>query len=269
MLVEVIDVMNSNRGVSVFLRYAISPRNAIVSCCLAALTLVGTTALLESDAQANGSNNRHPRQSVVAQQQPQAANSRSLFGKQEVVAEDFIAMAAPRGLSGDYYLMIVEQQTDARACWQERGTAPIEVDPLLLTFDFSSICGRKSDSNAYSIRMDDVDLGLNYSLRVVPEGNELLLRGYSNVDFTAPPIEIGRTYGVSSTGYTRIVLNPGWRLTRRVYGDRALGHIYLTNDLPLSRAQASSNHNRNHGRLASAAHWVNQEHNRSSNHAVR
>ncbi|MEM9567224.1 MAG: DUF3747 domain-containing protein [Cyanobacteria bacterium P01_E01_bin.34] len=167
-------------------------------------------------------------------------NSSSLFAKTEVDGEDFLVMAAPRGLTGDYFLMIVEQQSDQQACWQENGTAPIEVDPLLLTFDYTGICGRMADSNAYSIRMADNDLGLNYSLRVVPQDGELLLRGYANNDFSAPPIEIARTYGVSNTGFTRFVFNPGWRLTRRVFEERELGHIYLTSDLPLGAGEPVS-----------------------------
>ncbi|MEO0941769.1 MAG: DUF3747 domain-containing protein [Cyanobacteria bacterium J06642_12] len=166
--------------------------------------------------------------------------SKSLFSKTEVEGEDFLVMAAPRGLTGDYFLMIVEQQSEDQACWQENGTAPIEVDPLLLTFDYTGICSRMADSNAYSIRMADNDLGLNYSLRVVPQDGELMLRGYANNDFSAPPIEIARTYGVSNTGFTRFVLNPGWRLTRRVFEERELGHIYLTSDLPLGAGDTVS-----------------------------
>ena len=168
------------------------------------------------------------------------SESKSLFAKAEVTGEDFLVMAAPRGLTGDFFLMIVEQQSDEQACWQENGTAPIEVDPLLLTFDYTGICGRMADSNAYSIRMADNDLGLNYSLRVVPQDGELLLRGYANNDFSAPPIEIARTYGVSNTGFTRFVFNPGWRLTRRMFEERELGHIYLTSDLPLGASDAIS-----------------------------
>lgn len=170
----------------------------------------------------------------------ETGESKSLFAKAEVEGEDFLVMAAPRGLTGDFFLMIVEQQSNAQACWQENGTAPIEVDPLLLTFDYSGICGRMADSNAYSIRMADNDLGLNYSLRVVPQDGELLLRGYANNDFSAAPIEIARTYGVSNTGFTRFVLNPGWRLTRRVFEERELGHIYLTSDLPLGASDPIS-----------------------------
>ena len=184
-----------------------------------------------------------PVQPAPANTAPQPATDRSnssLFGKAEVKGENFVVMAAPRGFSGDFYLMIVEQQSEAQPCWQERGAAPIEVDPLLLTFDYTGICSRMADSNAYSIRMDDRDLGLNYSIRVVPQDGELMLRGFSNSDFSAPPIDIGRTYGVSSTGFTRIVLNPGWRLTRRVYDERELGHIYLTSDLPLVAGETIS-----------------------------
>lgn len=143
-------------------------------------------------------------------------------------------LAAPRGRSNDYYLMIVEQLSGEKPCWKEHGKAPIEVDPLLMTFDYSGICTRNADSNAYSIRMNDRDLGLEYSLRVVKQGEDLTLMGYSNQDLTAPPIEIGRTFGISQTGFTRIVLNPEWRLTRRTYEQKPLGHIYLTSDGPMA-----------------------------------
>ena len=212
-----LEVMNVSRGTAVKLP------TALATCGLAAIALFGAVGQLAETA--------------IAQQTTLAAGQ-SLFQKEEVNGDDFVVMAAPRGLSGDYFLMIVEQQTDDRACWQERGNAPVEVDALLLTFDFTRICGRKSDSNAYSVRMADVDLGLNYSLRVVPEGEELFLRAYSNLDFNAPPIEIGRTNGISETGYTRILFEPGWRLTRRVYDGRALGHIYITSDSPLEQTQS-------------------------------
>ncbi|MGC9503508.1 DUF3747 domain-containing protein [Baaleninema sp.] len=156
------------------------------------------------------------------------------FESTEVDNSDFIAIAAPIGQTNGYQLLLVEQISDTRACWTERGINPTTVEPLLLDFDFSGICGRATDSNGYSIRMGDRDLGMQYSLRVIQRGSELVLVGIPfGLNRNLPQIEIGRTRGLTA-GFTRIYLDPGWRLTRRTYEGRALGHIYLTHDLTLA-----------------------------------
>lgn len=151
------------------------------------------------------------------------------FGQKEVEQEKFIAIAAPRG-SSDYQLLIVEQLSDKQACWSESGTNPIVVEPLLLKFDFTGICGRSTDSNGYSIRMADQDLGLQYRLSIVKRDGDLVLVGVSDKDPKAPPIEIGRTNGISS-GFSKIVLQPDWRFTKRTFNDKVLGHVYLSSNL--------------------------------------
>lgn len=156
------------------------------------------------------------------------------FESTEVDLSDFITIAAPIGQTNGYQLLLVEQISDARPCWTERGTHPTTVEPLLLDFDFTGICGRATDSNGYSIRMGDRDLGMQYSLRVVQRGDELVLIGRPfGSDRNLSPLEIGRTRGLTS-GFARIYLDPGWRLTRRTYQGRSLGHIYLTHDLTLA-----------------------------------
>jgi len=124
----------------------------------------------------------------------------STFSKREVDTDKFITVAAPRGLSGSYQLLILEQISSSRPCWSATGSAPVEVDPLLLNFDFTGICGRSLDSNGYSIRMADEDLGLKYSLRVVNRDGDLVLVGVPNRGNTGT-LEIGRTYGISSTNF--------------------------------------------------------------------
>ncbi|HBE21647.1 MAG TPA: hypothetical protein DEG17_00065 [Cyanobacteria bacterium UBA11149] len=148
------------------------------------------------------------------------------FDKIEVNENNFIAVAAPFG-EDRYQLLIIEQISNQRDCWRERGNNPVTVEPLLLNFDFTGICSRNTDSNGYSIRMDDRDLGLDYLLRVVKRDGELVLVGTNRVNRNAPEIEIGTTQGMG-TGFQKIFLNSGWRLTRRTYQGRALGHIYLT-----------------------------------------
>jgi hypothetical protein len=108
-----------------------------------------------------------------------------------------------------------------------------------LNFDFTGICGRSTDSNGYSIRMNGEDLGLDYLLRVVERDGDLVLVGSNRRNLAAPTIEIGRTQGISN-GFQKIVLNQGWRLTRRTYQGKALGHIYITSDSSVNQVSNTS-----------------------------
>ena len=150
------------------------------------------------------------------------------FDTQEVTASNFIAVAAPYG-NNQHQLLIIEQISNKRPCWSESGSNPVTVDPLLLKFDFTGICGRSTDSNGYSIRMAGQDMGLDYLLRVVERDGDLVLVGSHRVNRAIPDIEIGRAKGMTE-GFEKIVLNPGWRFTRRTYQGKALGHIYITSD---------------------------------------
>jgi len=151
------------------------------------------------------------------------------FDSQDVNSDNFIAVAAPFG-ENKYQLLIIEQRSTQRACWQEQGRNPAIVDPLLLNFDFTGICGRSTDSNGYSIRMEGQDLGLDYLLRIVERNGELVLIGSNRRNRRMPEVEIGRTQGLSNGNFLKLELDPGWRFTRRTYQGRALGHIYLTSD---------------------------------------
>ncbi len=154
----------------------------------------------------------------------------SLFGQQEVTQNQFMVVAAP--LSGNrYQLVILQQLSNKRACWAENGSS---VKPLLLDFDFTGICGRFTDSNGYSMRQAGVDLGAQYNFDIVQRGNQLVLLGTKSRDFNAQPIELGRSNGIGQ-GFTKINLDSNWRLAKRTYNGKALGHIYLTTDSVASR----------------------------------
>ena len=169
---------------------------------------------------------------------PMKPAAAALFSKADLDPSKLTLVASPYG-SGAHQLLIVEQVSNSRACWSESGSGPTVIEPLLANFDFTGICGRSTDANGYSIRMGDQDLGLQYSLRVVQRNGDLLLVGVSNRDRTAPEIPIGRAGGVTN-GFAKLYLNPGWRMTRRVYNNQALGHFYLTNDQPLNSAIAAA-----------------------------
>lgn len=157
--------------------------------------------------------------------------AQSQFDAQEVDQARFVSVAAPGSALIPYSLYLIEQKSGARSCFEISGSDPGEVNPLWTTFDFSGICGRSSDSNGYSIRVDGDDLGTSYRLQVRKSGEELVLLGRPR---SGPPLVIGRTGGISSNGFTEIELEPGWRVTQRVFEGRPLGHYYYTNDATIA-----------------------------------
>lgn len=148
------------------------------------------------------------------------------FDQQDVDQTRFVVVAAPRSGGTAHNLLILEQITNVRECWSESGSAPIVVDPLLLTFDFTGICGRSLDSNGYSIRLNGEDAAFEYSPRIVRRNGELILVGTPG-NRREPELEIGRAGGETNE-FAKIQLNPGWRLTRRTLEGRTVGHLYLT-----------------------------------------
>lgn len=178
------------------------------------------------------------------------STSATQFGQIEVDQNQFIAVASPYQGGNAHQLLILEQLSDERPCWNEFSGASLDaangalnsalgdsstnpsnssltlVEPLLSEFDFTGICSRSIDSNGYSIRVNGEDLGLRYSLRVVYHNGDMLLVGAPG-NRREPFIYIGHTNGITDD-FAKITLNPGWRFTKRTYADRPLGHVYLT-----------------------------------------
>ena len=158
----------------------------------------------------------------------------SIFGETDINKENMIAIATPGGLLG-YSLVLLEQVPDGRPCWEENGNNPTFIDPLLLTYDdFSKDCKRGTDSNAFSIRLDNEELR-SYLLRIVEDNDELLLVGRHIRVGTEPDIVIGRTKGMSdnSNHLLKIFLDPGWKFTKRTYDGETLSHTYISGDSSL------------------------------------
>ncbi|MGF1534937.1 MAG: DUF3747 domain-containing protein [Elainellaceae cyanobacterium] len=154
-----------------------------------------------------------------------------LFGQKEVDQNKFVAIAAPFGRN-NHQLLVLEQVSSERSCWAESGAAPVVIDPLLTNFDFTGICGRSTDSNGYSIRVDGEDLGLQYSLRVVERDGDLKLVGRPFQLGNGSELEIGSASG-SADGFVKLNLNPGWQFAKRTYQGQTLGHVYLSYDSAL------------------------------------
>jgi hypothetical protein len=166
---------------------------------------------------------------LVANLPVQAAD----FQQQEVEQNQFVAIARPYG-GNKYDLLILRQIPGQQQCWQESGSNPVVIDPLLLNFDFTGSCERNTDSNGYSIRVNGQDLGLDYLLRVVKHNRELVLVGSSRRNPNFEDIVIGRTRGLSQ-GFMKFDLDEGWRFTKRVYQGQPLSHVYLTGDRPANK----------------------------------
>jgi hypothetical protein len=150
----------------------------------------------------------------------------SEFTETQIDQTQVIAIARPYG-DQKYDLLVIEQIPKKRQCWAESGSMPVMVDPLLLNYDFTGICRRSTDSNGYSVRLDGQDYGLEYLLRLVPRGNELVLVGTPRKDKNAPELVIGSTQGLQA-GFMKIILKPGWQFSKRTYNNKVLGHFYFS-----------------------------------------
>ena len=165
----------------------------------------------------------------------------SVFTTGEVEAERFVLVSAPIGSNGEKaQLNIYEQISDRRPCFAIGMGIPSAVEPLLSTFDFTGICGRYLDANGFSLRIAGTDLGTVYRLSVARGRDENLLLAVPTRAGVGPEMVVARTNGLG-TGYLKLELEPGWKLIRRYYGNRKLGHIYVYSDNWPSSGKSAAN----------------------------
>lgn len=157
------------------------------------------------------------------------ARGASLFQAVELNPANLVLVAAPIGDGTRAQLNIYEQLNDRRPCFAVAEGPPALVEPLLATFDFTGICGRFLDANGYSLRIADTDLAPGYRLSVVRFADDNLLLAVPTQPGLGPEMVVARTNG-PGTDYLRLDLEPGWRLMRRAYNGRNLGHVYLFRD---------------------------------------
>jgi hypothetical protein len=158
----------------------------------------------------------------------------------EVDQSKFVIVAAPIGDGSRAQLNIYEQRTAARPCYAVQGSNPAVVDPLLSTFDFTGICNRFIDGNGYSLRIGDSDLGTVYRLSVVKESGDTLLMALPTKPGAGPELVVARSGGTAN-GFLLLVPEPGWKLMRRQFSGRTLGHVYVYRaDWPAAAAATTS-----------------------------
>jgi hypothetical protein len=164
--------------------------------------------------------------------QPPLAGAAGLFQSADVEAEKFAVLARPVG-DNDWTLLVLEQLAAQPSCWETRKDGL--VDPALNRFDFTGICNRYIDSNGYSLRVADEDLGTTYRLQVQQVGSRLELQA------TAPNSSAILVVGRAEVplrdrdGFVSLRLEPGWELKRRTYGGRGLTHLYFASPTSLEQ----------------------------------
>jgi len=169
-----------------------------------------------------------------------AQSAPSLFGMAELDGQRFILVAAPIGSSGSRsQLNIYEQINSRRPCYAVAPGRPAVVTPLLTSFDFSGICGRYIDANGFSVRIGERDLANTYRLSVINGANDTLLMALPTSG-GGPELVVARTQG-AGTGFLKLEFEPGWRLARRHFRGRSLGHVYIYRDSwPAAEAAVSA-----------------------------
>ena len=169
---------------------------------------------------------------------PSTAALAQQFESSPIPSDRVITVAEPIRGGQFYNLLIIQQISDVRRCYEERGDNPTTVDPLLRNFDFTGLCSRSSDSNGYSVRMGDQDT--RYRLEVERrDGYLALLAVPSPLQRNLPTIEIGRSDGIAND-FVKLELNAGWQLASRVYNGRTLGHVYLETERSLDQVIADA-----------------------------
>ncbi len=175
---------------------------------------------------------------IIASPQISTAQVSSVFEQQEINQSRVALTATPYNGGYAHQLSVLEQVGKEKACWSEQGNSPTVINPLLLSFDFTNICARGVDGNGYSIRINGEDMYLHYTPRIVEKNGELLLIGKPNRKGNAPLV-IARSHG-SAQSFSKLILEPGWRITKRVYQGKVLDHFYLTNDQLSTRSVGKS-----------------------------
>ncbi len=165
------------------------------------------------------------------------------YGQQPLDSDQVVAIAEPVSNGRFFKLLILEQLSDQRDCFAEKPGSPTVIEPLLLNFDFSGICGRRSDSNGYSVNVGGEDLSRRYRLQVTRRGESLVLLALPGAlpgrGGDLPVLEIGRSNGVAND-FVKLELDPGWTMNSRTLNGNAQGHVYLSNSNSLDTVIAQA-----------------------------
>ena len=160
------------------------------------------------------------------------------FQEQRVNQDQFAVVAVPFGYK-EHRLEIIEQIPGGKKCWNESGAAPVQVDLLMLNFDHTDSCRRIFNTNGYTLRLNGQDDRVAHVMKIVENNGELQLVAFHK-DPSRPNTVIGRTNGISN-GAMKIILNPGWQITKRVHQGQVIDHLYLSGNSGMTHSIYSAN----------------------------
>jgi Protein of unknown function (DUF3747) len=170
---------------------------------------------------------------------PQPARADQVSQK-EIDQSSIVAIAIPYNNRQQYRLMLIEQLTSSKRCWRESGNAPVSVDPVLPNYNRAEMCRRSADLSEFSLRVAGQDLAARYDLKLIKQGHEILLVGSPKTDgqsSNSPTLTIGRSKGINSGArFSKIFLEPGWRLAKQTVNGSVAGHTYFTTNTAYAAA---------------------------------
>ncbi|TVQ11269.1 MAG: DUF3747 domain-containing protein [Leptolyngbya sp. DLM2.Bin27] len=162
-----------------------------------------------------------------------------IFDSVAVNEANFLVVSVPGSIAQPHRLYVVEQVQSSPACWSVANTRGglTEINALWNTFDFSGVCRLQRDSNGYAVRLNGQDI-TGARFEVNQRDGDLLLQ-FAPSTISRDRITIGRTNGISSTGFAEIKLNPGWSLNKRTFNGQIVSShlVYFTNDQTLAQLQ--------------------------------
>lgn len=100
------------------------------------------------------------------------------------------------------------------------------VNLLFLNFDHADSCRRIVDTNGYTLRLNGQDERVAHVIKIVENNGELQLVAFHK-NPAQPKLVIGKTNGIRNVTM-KIILNPGWQITKRVHQGQVIDHLYLS-----------------------------------------
>ena len=167
-----------------------------------------------------------------------AAPNQSAFGVQEADQSLYVLSSNPTSRLGgvqSYGLMVLEQKGTGVTCFETVGSNPTVVIPPSQAAATSGKCGRSTDTNGYILRAADGHI--SYDPVIEEKDGVLALYARPRLGRQGASLLIGQTDGIAPSGYTKIFLNPNWRIARQTLNatGNPTGRTYITSELTLAQ----------------------------------
>jgi len=175
----------------------------------------------------------------AATEMPTSAQpNQSAFGVEETDQSAYLLSSNPTSRLGgrqSYGLMILEQKKAGATCFQTVGSNPTVVIPPSVAAATSGDCGKSTDTNGYILRAADGEI--SYDPVLEEKDGVLALYARPRLGRQGAALLIGQTDGIAPSGYTKITLNPRWRIARQTLSatGQTTGRTYITSNQTLAQ----------------------------------